>query len=126
MEGSNDCRGKSRLERSLSDNHTVKTWMAGTSPAMTMLNAMPRSPQRLQFAGQRVGPLRDAAGAEADDEIAAAGDLAHHACESGGVLQRNHLAVAVCTQAEHEMIAVEAGDRRLAPRIEVGDNDRVG
>ena len=36
-------------------------------------------PQRLQFAGQRVGPLRDVAGAEADDEIAAAGDAVDHA-----------------------------------------------
>ena len=33
-----------------------------------------RLAQRLQFARQRVGPLRDVAGAEADDEIAAAGD----------------------------------------------------
>src|SRR6476619_4904366 len=96
-----DCRGTSRLGRSLSDNHTVKTWMAGTSPAMTRLNASPRSSQRLQFAGQRVGPLRDAAGAEADDEIAAAGDIAHHARKIGGFLQRNHLAVAVRAQAEH-------------------------
>src|SRR5258705_5284387 len=126
MEGSNDCRGKSRLERSLSDNHTVKTWMAGTSPAMTMLNAMPRSPQRIQFAGQRVGPLGDGAGAEADDEIAAAGDLAHHACEIGGFLQRNHLAVAMRAQAEDEMIAVDALDRRLPGGIDVSDHDRVG
>ena len=41
------------------------------------------SSQRLQFAGQRVGPLGDVAGAEADDEIAAAGEAMDHARKFG-------------------------------------------
>ena len=41
-------------------------------------------------------------------------------------LQRDHLAMAVRAQAEHEMIAVDACDRRLAGRIDFGDHDRVG
>jgi hypothetical protein len=36
MEGENDCRNKPGLERSLRNHHEVKTWMAGTSPAMTV------------------------------------------------------------------------------------------
>src|SRR6266849_3553524 len=121
MEGSKDRRGKSGLERSLRDNYGVKTWMAGTSPAMTNLNtapvASPRSPQRLQFARERVGPLRDVAGAEADHKIAAAGEAVHHAGEVGGFLQRNHLAMTVRAQAKHKMIAVDPGNRRFAGRI---------
>ena len=39
------------------------------------------SPQRLQLVRQCVGPLRDIAGAETDDKIAAAGDAVHHARE---------------------------------------------
>jgi len=112
----------------LSDNHTVKTWMAGTSPAMTMLNAMPRSPQRLQFAGQRVSPLRDAAGAEADDEIAAAGNpRAPRPARSVDFCKRNHLAGGHARgRPRTKMIAVDALDRRLARRIDVGDDDGVG
>src|SRR5882757_11164024 len=82
--------------------------MAGTSPAMTELGAKPPSPQRLQFAGQRVGPLRDVAGAEADHEIAAAGKAMNHLGEFTGVRQRDHFAMAVRAQAQHEMVAVDA------------------
>src|SRR5580704_9940626 len=127
MEGSNDYRCKSRLGRSLSDDHAVKTWMAGTSPAMTNLEIWANpSPQRLQFAWQRIGPLRDVAGAETDDEIAARRDAMNHAGEIGGILQRNHFAMAVRAQAQHEMVAVDARYRRLAGRIDFGDDDRVG
>jgi hypothetical protein len=38
MEGANDCRSKPGLERSLRNHHEVKTWMAGTSPAMTVVD----------------------------------------------------------------------------------------
>ena len=41
-------------------------------------------PQRLQFVRQSVGPLRDIAGAETDDEIAAGGNAVHQAREIGG------------------------------------------
>ena len=39
-----------------------------------LMPALTPSPQGLQFARQRVGPLRDVAGAEADHKIAAAGE----------------------------------------------------
>ena len=41
------------------------------------------SPQRLQLARQRVGPLRDVAGAETDDEIALAGKTLDDARKGG-------------------------------------------
>src|SRR6478672_10057322 len=104
--------------------------MAGTSPAMTKLGiggvATNTSTQRLQFAGQRVGPLRDVAGAETDDEIAAAGQAVNDFGKLTRIRQRNHLTVAMSAQAEHEMIAVDAGNRRLAGRIDFGDDDGVG
>ena len=34
--------------------------------------------------------------------------------------------MAVRAQAEHEMFAIDAGDRRLARRIDVGDDDGIG
>src|SRR5438105_12231572 len=111
MEGSHDRRCKSGLGRPLSDDHAVKTWMAGTSPAMTILVAPLRSsPQRLQFARQRVGPLRDIAGAEQDDQIAAAGEAVDHARKRGGIRQRDHLAMAMGAQPEDKVIAIDAFD----------------
>ena len=70
--------------------------------------------------------MRDVAGAEADDEVAATGDAANDARQLRRTLQRNHLAMAVRAQAEHEMIAVDSWDRRLAGRVDLGDDDRVG
>ena len=60
--------------------------------------------------------MRDVAGAEADDEIAAAGDAVHHAGKVRRFLQRNHFAMTVSAQAQHEMIAIDAWNRRLAGR----------
>src|SRR6202158_6208130 len=100
--------------------------MAGLVPAMTPLDSSPPSPQRLQFAGQCVGPLRDIAGAETDDKIAAAGDAMNHTSEIAGFLQRNDLAMAMRAQAEHKMVAVDARYRRLAGRIDLGDDDGIG
>src|SRR3954454_23282180 len=114
MEGSHDCRCKSGLGRSLSDDHPVKTWMAGTGPAMTnsrVVHASPKhSSQRLQFTRQRVSPLRDIAGPETDDEVAAGGEALDDRSEFGRFLQRDHLAVTMRAQAEHEMIAIDAFD----------------
>src|ERR1700736_4152893 len=101
--------------------------MAGLVPAMTKASARTTSsPQRLQFARQGVGPLRDVAGAETDDEVAAAGEAVNHLGELGGILQRNHLAMAMRAQAEHEVVAVDALDWRFARRIDLGDDDGVG
>src|SRR3954454_10305675 len=101
--------------------------MAGTNPGIRGVTFAwsPPSPQRLQLSRQRVGPLRDVAGAETDHIVAAAGNSPHHTRELGGILQRDHLAVAMGAQAEHEMIAVDARDRRLSGRIDFGDYHRV-
>src|SRR5437763_6028126 len=97
--------------------------MAGTSPAMTRIAC---SPQRLQLAGQFVSPLRDIAGAEADDIVAGPSDAADDAGEIRRLLQRNHFAMAMRAKAQHEMLAIDPGNRRLAGRIDLGDHDRIG
>src|SRR6266700_288822 len=101
-------------------------WMAGTSPAMTKPGVVATSPQRLQFTRQRVGPLRDVAGPETHDEIAASGKALDHPCEIGRLCERDHLAMTMRAQAEHEVIAIDAFDRRLAGRIDLRDDDRIG
>ena len=70
--------------------------------------------------------MRDIAGPQADDEITAGGDAVDDLGEFRRTPQRNHLAVAMRAQAENEMIAIDARDRRLAGRIDFGDNDRIG
>src|SRR5207248_4970249 len=97
--------------------------MAGTSPAMTRTT---RSLHRLQLAGQFVSPLRDIAGAQADDIIARPSNAADDAGEIRRLLQRNHFAMAMRAKAQHKMFAVDPGNRRLAGRINLGDNDRIG
>src|SRR3954462_11683751 len=84
------------------------------------------SPQRLQFARQGIGPLRDVPGAKADHIIAAAGDAADYFGKLGGTFQRNNLAMTMSTQAEDKVIAIDARYRRLAGRIDFRDHDRVG
>ena len=44
----------------------------------------------------------------------------------GGALQRQHMAVAVALQALDQGVAVDALDRRLAGRVDVGHDHRVG
>src|SRR5260370_37484879 len=100
--------------------------MAGTSPAMTGLGPASPSPQRLQFARQRVGPLRDVAGTEADDKTAGSCDAMNHTGEIGRLLQRDHVAMAVRAQAEDRMVAVDACNRRVARRIDFVDHDGGG
>ena len=41
-------------------------------------------------------------------------------------VERDHLAMAARAQALHQRIAVGAGDRRLARRIDMRDDHRVG
>src|SRR5262249_41086745 len=94
--------------------------------ARTGCRQTPHSPQRLQFAGQRIGPLRDGTGPETYDRIAGPGETLDDAGEAGGFRQRDHLAMAVCAQACNEMLAVDAFDRRLAGGIDLGHDDAVG
>src|SRR3954447_25502284 len=99
--------------------------MAGTSPAAANPDASARSPQRLQFGGQFIGPLGDAACAETYHVVSLAGHIANHSCEMSRLLQRDHFAVAVRAQPEHKVIAVNARDWRLACGVNVGDNHGV-
>src|SRR6185312_11394395 len=112
--------------RPLRYDRDLRTWMAGTSPAMTRMGDVGPSPQRLQFARQGVGPLGDVAGAEADDEVAGTGDVMNDLGQFSRIRQRDHLAMAMGAQPGDEMIAVNAFDRRLAGRIDLGDDNGIG
>src|SRR5215510_40368 len=79
-----------------------------------------------EFGGQRVGPLGDIAGAEADHVVAPAHQVLDAARELKRSVERDHLAVAARADRRHQRLAVGAGDRRLAGRIDVGDDHDVG
>ena len=79
-----------------------------------------------QFARQRIGPLRDRAGAEADDIVAGLGQAATRPASSSGPSSGIDLAMAVRAQPSHQRVAVGAVDRRFAGRIDVRDDHRVG
>src|SRR5437899_5817961 len=126
LEGPEDFGHESGLGRPLRYDRNLKTWMAGTSPAMTRLRVVNPSPQRLQFARQCVGPLRDVAGPQADNEVAGTGEAVNYLGEFARIRQRDHLAMAVGAQACDKMVAIDALDRRLACWIDLGDHDRIG
>src|SRR4051812_37124569 len=71
-----------------------------------------------ELAGQGVGPLRDVAGAEADDVVAGPGEPAHEAGEVLGALERDGVAVAAALQALDQAVAVGARDRLLAGGVD--------
>ena len=61
---------------------------------------------RRQFGGQRIGPLRDRPGAEADDIVAG---LRHRRDQSGqflGAVERDDLPVPMVAQPLHEGVAI--------------------
>ena len=66
-----------------------------------------------QFGRQRCGPLRDGAGAEADDEIAGLGDRVHHLGQPRRARQRHHAAMAARPQPS---TSASRSRRRSAPR----------
>ena len=84
------------------------------------------SPERLELARQRIGPLGDVAGAEADHVVAGLGDALDEAGEILRLLERHHVAVAARLEAGDEAVAVGARDRLLAGRVDRRDDDRVG
>src|SRR5947208_12621879 len=65
-------------------------------------------PQRGELARQRIGPLRDAAGAEEDHVIARHYQLPNHRGELAGLVEREHVVVAARAHALHQRIAVDA------------------
>src|SRR3569833_3314038 len=78
------------------------------------------SVQRFQFAGQRIGPLRDGAGPQADDIIARFRQTRDDAGELLRSVERDHLPVTTRAQGLHQMIAIGALDRRFAGGIDIG------
>src|SRR3954467_4824901 len=82
--------------------------------------------QRLQLAGQRIGPLRDVAGAETDHVVAGLSEALHDAGKLRLAGQSDYLAVAAGANGRDQMIAVDAFDWRLAGRIDLGDDHGVG
>ena len=81
--------------------------------------------QRRKLAGQRVGPLRDVAGAEAHHDVAGTRQPLHRARKILRTVERDDLAVAVGAQALHQRVAAGADDRLLARRIDIGDDDFI-
>src|SRR4029077_16911205 len=74
--------------------------------------------QRGELARQRIGPLRDAAGAEKDHGIAGPDELLDHRGELAGFLEREHVVVAARAHALYQGIAIDARYRRLGGRID--------
>ena len=70
------------------------TFPACAGKALPLQSPAP-SRQFRQFAGQRIGPLRDVAGAEADDVVAGLGEALDQTRQLVGRRQRDRIAVAV-------------------------------
>src|SRR5260370_28012708 len=84
------------------------------------------TPQRGELARQRIGPLRDAAGAEKNQVIAGPDQLLHHRGELPRLLEREHVVVAARAHALHQRVAIDPRNRRLAGRIDRRDDHRMG
>src|SRR5215467_10666692 len=70
--------------------------------------------ERGELARQGIGPLRDVAGAEADDDVARLRQSLDDASEVLRAVERDTLAMAVRAQALQPPIATGPGERRLA------------
>src|ERR1700733_15612514 len=79
-----------------------------------------------QFSWQRIGPLRDRAGAEANDVIARRGDAGDERRQLLGTVERDHLTMAMRAQALHQSITIGAFDRSFAGRIDMSDDNDIG
>src|SRR5215470_16629349 len=99
-------------------NITTSCWF--TRPSLR------RNPKRCQFVRQRVGPLGDVAGAEADYVVAWAGDVPDQTSQLLRAVEAQHMAVATRPYAGDQAVAVGARNRRLAGWIDRGDDHAVG
>src|SRR5262245_57373772 len=82
--------------------------------------------ERLQLTLERVSPLRDVAGAEADDIVALFCKVFDDAGKSLLIRERDDLPVSARPQCSDEMVAVDAVDGTFACGIDIGDNHRIG
>src|SRR5262249_57683580 len=82
--------------------------------------------KRRQFAGQRMGPLGNRAGAEADDVVAWSHGRRDDRRELVWSVERDDVAAAMRAQARSQCVAIDAGDRRLTRRLDPGDDYGVG
>ena len=73
-----------------------------------------------------MGPIGDAAGAEADDEVAGRGHFGHHAGELRRIRQGHRMPMAAGAQTLHKGVAVDAFDRRFSRAIDFGDDYMIG
>src|SRR3546814_18507825 len=69
---------------------------------------------------------RDAAGAEADDEVAGRPDLPYQRGQLVRRTKRHDPAVSMGLQPRDQRIAVDALDRLLAGSVDIGDDDSAG
>ena len=79
-----------------------------------------------EFLRQRVGPLRDVAGAEEHDEIAGLGQVAHQRRDRRRPVDVARVAMAAGADALRQRLRIDAVDRILAGRIDRRHDDRVG
>src|SRR6476659_7263718 len=83
-------------------------------------------PERGEFARQRIGPLRAVAGAAAHHDVAGLCQPLDHARKVLRAVERNDLSMTVRTQPLHQRVAVGAGNRRFAGRVDVRHDHGVG
>src|SRR6185312_15205295 len=108
--------------------HVLKAWMPGTRPGMT--RNYPRCDSfllgRCQFAGQRIGPLRDTARAQKHDIVAGFRDLPDDARELFRPFERDHIAMPARADTLHQSIAIDTRDRWLTGGIYGRDDHMIG
>ena len=86
--------------------HAAAQGAAGRSPSRSNQCASCGSCRRpAEFLGQRIGPLRDVAGAEEDDEIARLGELAHDRRDRLRPVDIARVAMAAGADPRHQRVA---------------------
>ena len=96
---------------------------------MAAVHATPGSrngTERSKLAGKRIGPLRDAARAQAHDDVSRHREPRQQTGKILWAIKRNHLPVTVRAQGLYQAVPVDAGDGRLARGIHMRDYDRIG
>ena len=87
----------------------------------------PSRRQRFELSRERIGPLGDVAGAEADHVITRFGDALDEAGEILGLFERDRVAMATGLQARRQDSSRSGtGDRLFACRIDRRDDHRIG
>ena len=101
---------------------TLSLWERDDARRLSSAQLTPLLVQLRKRLRQRIRPFGDRAGAEADDHVAGLGDRGDERRQRLLALERARVAMAAGAQALDQRIAAGAFDRRLAGRIDVGDD----